>query len=382
MASYRSSLEFKLLPSMIGMFLPFLALFAEVEIDGLNWPKEPVHIKEPIVMPYDVNGVDLRTSETVFEGAKQSETIAKQGNVKLALQYLYWAIERKPETYGYGELATYFALSNAPNTAIHWLQRAAWAEGVEPGLVEKEPIFNAVVADARWPKIREFLIESRQAWLQSRHHTDILILPKDYKTGTQLPFVLLMHGQGGTPERMIPRADLKPSAQALADQFQIALLFISGTQPMAKYSFGWTNDLDADYIHVMQALDRVKDRATPKNDRLIHVGFSRGGQVGIELAVRHTNQFLASCVFCPGTVAGCRLDQVHPKPNLAGKHYLILNGAGEDALCHQVADQNVQFVKQCGAKVQYVDVPNLGHSMPSNWTEMLQSWLAKVLATP
>lgn len=298
------------------------------------------------------------------------------------MHLLYWAIKRRPETYGYEDMAAMFAVSNAPNTAIYWLQRTAWAEGVNAESIEKNSNFALVTSDARWPQLKKFFADAAAAWERSSYHNEILVVPQGYQASETVPLVLLLHGQGGTPERMLPRGINGLAAQEIADRYRVALLAVGGTVPVARYSYHWTNDLDRDHQHLMKAIDHVKDRVTPDLKRLSIVGFSRGAQEGIEIAVRHPDQFGSVFVICPGTVAGCRLDAVQPMPNLTGKRFLIIRGDQEGPESQAVAQADARYVEAAGAKVAYQDIPGMVHTLPPDYDELVNSWIEVNFGSP
>lgn len=344
-------------------------------IDGLVWPTEPVTIHDPLAMSPILDGRDLRVDPNVFRDARQAETLAINGQLKAATQLTYWAVQRKPESYGYFQLATFFAFAGETNNAIHWLQKAAFFEGVDAQSVEQNVNFKSVANDARWPQLRTFFNAAQSAWQSSRHHTESLVVPNGYRVGTPIPVLLMLHGQGGTPERMLSNGAMKGfETQTIANKHKVAVLSISGTLPIAHYSFGWTNDLDRDYNHIMSALDHVKDRLTADSSKLLVAGFSRGAQVGIEIAVRHPDQFLGAFVACPGTGAGCRLQDIYPRPNLKNKRFYVLRGNDEGSASLAVATQDVQYVRAAGAKVILQNIPGMAHRLPSNYDELVDSW--------
>ena len=135
---------------------------------------------------------------------------------------------------------------------------------------------------------------------------NVIILPADYESKTNLPVLYLLHGYGGNHKSWI---QLKPELPALATQYGIIIVC-----PEGKNSWYWDSPIDRNInyeTYVSKELTKYIDNnyktRKDKSGRAIS-GFSMGGHGGLWLGIRHQDIFGA----CGSTSGGV---DIRPFPN-------------------------------------------------------------------
>src|SRR5207237_10438740 len=93
--------------------------------------------------------------------------------------------------------------------------------------------------------------------------------------------------------------------------WNMAFVGISGRIAKGPRNDVWADDPDKD----AQGLAEIDDRLTVKKGHVITMGFSQGGQVGLEIAVRNPQLYAGSIAMSPG--ANDHLDRAGVSPLFA-----------------------------------------------------------------
>jgi predicted esterase len=181
---------------------------------------------------------------------------------------------------------------------------------------------------------------------------------------------------GSHPEGFVNEDEV----QDFADELDIAFVGVSGTLPRGKNSFVWAENPEQDYERVRDALKEVSDRVTVKSGAVITLGFSQGAQVGLEIAVRHSDEFAGSIVLSPG--ADRHLDRVQPSPLLAKRGFVVAYGAKEHAGNVMLGVQDDRWLRQAKAKVIHRPYPGMAeHSLPPDFADRFPEWVRFIQKT-
>jgi predicted esterase len=165
-----------------------------------------------------------------------------------------------------------------------------------------------------------------------------------------------------------------------ADELNLAFIGVSGTKARGPRSFVWAEAVEENAKRIQQALAEVSDRMTVKEGHLIALGFSQGAQVGLEVAVRHPEDFAGSIVLSPG--AESHLDDVKPSPLLAKRGYVVCCGAKEHPGNVRLTALDAAWLARAKAQVIHKEYPGVAtHSFPPDFNKQFPEWVRFILKT-
>lgn len=185
----------------------------------------------------------------------------------------------------------------------------------------------------------------------------VLSVPSGYRPGAPLPFVLSLHGAGGTAEGgLYPFRDL-------ADRAGIALL--------SPKSLGPTWDLvmralGPDVTAIDEFLGQVFEGLDVDPERLAIAGFSDGASYALSLGLANGDLFAAVMAFSPGFAA---------PPTTIGEPRVFVSHGTEDAVLHIDATSRriVPMLEEAGYDVAYVEFTG-PHAVPSEIAVTALDW--------
>jgi predicted esterase len=202
----------------------------------------------------------------------------------------------------------------------------------------------------------------RTLGLDSTHHDARLLIPTSYVAGTPTPFVLALHGAGGSAAGPIGR--LSPYAES------------NGFILLAVDSYGSTWDAirgsyGSDVRFIDRALRYVFDRCSVDPARLVIEGFSDGASYALGLGLVNGDLFRRIVAFSPGFIP----------PSNTSRH-----GTAEIWISHGVQDpilpvdstsrQIVPALRGAGYAVTYVEFTG-GHEVPDSMATQAGQWLVR-----
>jgi predicted esterase len=290
-----------------------------------------------------------------------------------AAAYQHWYVQKSKT--GQYNLACFLAQTGKTDPAFYWLQQAAIEEGVDTQHAQTDEDLVSLRSDPRWEKVHQYLEDCNNYFESAPLGHTVVILPKGYHQPTPIPVVLWLHGLGSRPEDFINQ-----SAQPYADELNVALVGVSGTKPRGPRSFVWAVDPVKDASRLKDALAEVRDRLTVKEGHVITFGFSQGAQVGLEIAVRHPDEYAGSIVLSPG--AQLRLGEVNPMPSLARHGYVLSCGAKELPGNVQLTTIDANWLRQAKAEIIHKPYPDVSdHAFPADFDERFPEWVKFILKT-
>jgi predicted esterase len=328
-------------------------------------PSLPLDLPPPPAPESTRAGQDLRRLKAAVL-LREARQAASQGDYSSALRFQYWAVQATgAEQY---DLACYQARLGRIDAAFYWLQLAGLEDGVHAEWADQDPDLERLRDDPRWPRVRRFLDECA-----SGERLTELIIPSGYDGQAPLTTLVWLHGSNSHPG--IERNGCMEDIQALADREHIAVLGVSGTIPLGKAKFHWSEDPERDYQRIAAALAEIADRVKVRRGSVIALGFSQGAQVGLEVAVRHPEMFAGAVAVAPGAAQGSLLRRVAPSPSLTNRGFVIIGGDEDHPSRVQTAEADVQWLRYSGAKVSARNYPNLGHEFPPDFSPRLAEWI-------
>jgi predicted esterase len=333
-------------------------------------PVPPLRLPVPAALPAQLAGKDLKTLNVRELLGRANQAMARE-DYSRAAAYQYWYVQKSRE--GQHNLACFLAQIGQTDPAFYWLQRAAIEEGVDTQHAERDEDLTSLRRDPRWAQVRQYLADCNRYFASAPIARTLLVLPKDYQKGTAIPAILWLHGLGSRPEGFV-----NPDCQVFADQLKIALVGVSGTRARGPRSFVWAENPEKDARRLRDALAEVSDRVTVKKGYVITFGFSQGAQVGLEVAVRHPEEYAGAIVLSPG--AASHLEDVNPSPLLARRGFVLSCGAKEHPGNVQLTERDANWLRQAKARVLYKAYPGMSaHTFPRDFDERFPEWVGFIL---
>lgn len=210
------------------------------------------------------------------------------------------------------------------------------------------------------------IIEGEQKVVTQENLRYYLYYPKDYETGNDEGFGLLLflHGggeAGGTIEEL--KKNGPPKLLAEGKQFPFLVL-----APQNPHKRKWWNT-----EAIIQLLDSIVENNNVDKKRIYLTGLSRGGSAAWELATQYPKKFAAMAVVCG----------MAPLPYA---HWIdkkmpiwVFHGDEDDVIAVTQSDKMVAKLKEMNYDIRYTRYPNVGHNSWSRayTTEELYEWFAK-----
>ncbi|WDE97922.1 hypothetical protein PQO03_19025 [Lentisphaera profundi] len=349
------------------LFFITVHLSASSSLESL--PKPIFNIKVPQTLPEKFNEHHLRklSPSSLRHTASQH---AQSGKLQSALQFQYWACNID-ETQGLYDLACYYALNKDIDSSVYFLQKAALNEGVDYSWALKDKDLIPVMNSKYWEKLRPWLKKCFSSWHESKYFRSPIIKPS---TGESEVLLIGLHGYGSVPEDFASDED-----QGFADKHKVTFMGISGSVPLGRNSFMWSEDIDKDSQHIFQILKQSNIDLKKEKRPVILIGFSQGAQLSTELLARYPHLFKGIITLCPGARYDSQLPKVKESVDLSKKKAVIICGSNEHKGNLELSKSNFTWLTKHKAIVRYSKIKGLGHSFPPNFYDKLNDYLIFIL---
>ncbi len=182
--------------------------------------------------------------------------------------------------------------------------------------------------------------------------------------------LLLLHGQGGSEEDLLPLGErLAPGAALLSPrgdtQFQGMTRFF-GRMPNGDWD---VPDFRRRTLRLADFVERAQK--TYRLGKLFAVGFSNGSNIGWSLLLARPNLIRGAILLRPMLPFDPR-----PLPKLPGVPILILAGARDEVVPSGQPAPLIAALQETGAEVTHATLPT-GHRLIEQDFAIAQDWLAK-----
>jgi len=199
------------------------------------------------------------------------------------------------------------------------------------------------------------------------------------------PAIILLHGWGASAHDLFGLAPLLHGGKALVlcPQGSVAVPFGNG-----EYGYGWfplrlDGPVDvAAFEHGANALrafvDQSLERYPIDPTKVVLAGFSQGGVMGYELALRQPSRFAGLAAL--STWFPPELAVTLPKlPEQEGFPVLIIHGTRDDRIDVEKARESREALRPYGVTLTYREF-EMGHEVRQDALRVVQQWLdGKVL---
>jgi acetyl esterase/lipase len=268
-------------------------------------------------------------------------------------------------------LACAYARSGDPDSALHWLGRAAASGFTQLSLFDADSDLDSVRDRPGYSSVRAAVAEN-----ESSHRKEIekraaaspllIVAPPDHDRRQPAPLIIAFHGYGDRAGNY-PRFWSGP-----ASDYGAILAVPQGLQPVGN-GFGWGNVDEADAIF-QRVLKEVGRQYAVDPARVVLTGFSQGGFIALALGLRYPHRFVGVI-----PMAGPYIPEVDaPPPARAGDpRYYFIVGA-RDRMLGDVRRAAKDY-ESAGFDVKLRVVPSTGHNFPEDSPRELDAALKWVL---
>jgi predicted esterase len=333
-------------------------------------PTPPLSLPQPPSPTAVFQGQDLSQldAHTLLRRARQ---LGNAGNEQAATAYQFWAVTKTGvEQY---DLACYLARLGQADAAFYWLQVAGVEDGVWAEWSDQDPDLELLRRDSRWPAVRRYLARCKAYWAAHGKPVSVLVLPKGYDGKTPLPALVWLHGTNTSPD-FRDHAGSAP-LEAAAERLHVAVLGVSGSIPLGKAKFNWSENPERDYKRVQDALEEVGPRVRIQPEQVILFGFSQGGQVGLEIAARHPETIAGAIAVAPGAIRGSRLQSATRSALLKMRGFVIGEGELDSAARDGTVSGDAEWLREAGAKLKRETYAAVRHALPRDLGKRLPDWV-------
>jgi phospholipase/carboxylesterase len=195
------------------------------------------------------------------------------------------------------------------------------------------------------------------------------------------PTIVLLHGFGASAHDLFGLAPVLHGGQALVlcPQGPIALLVRDMIAGFAWFPIAQNAPLDPVAYRRAVAmvgdwLDQALARYPVDRRKVVLGGFSQGGVLAYDLALRDPSRFaglLALSAWLPAELA----DTIAPKPELESLPILVTHGAADSMIPVQRAQESVDRLRKLGARPAYREYPEMEHGIGSEALRDIVTWL-------
>lgn len=264
-------------------------------------------------------------------------------------------------------LACAYALSGDPDSALHWLGRAAASGFARLSHLDSDSDLDSIRDRPGYSSVRTAVAENERRQkkeIEKRASSSpiLIVAPPGYNKRRPAPLIIAFHGYGDRAENY-PRFWSGPAAE-----FGAILAVPQGMQPVGN-GFGWGSVDEADAIF-RRALEEVGRKYAVDPDQVVLAGFSQGGFIVLSLGLRYPDRFVGVI-----PMAGPYIPEVDaPPPVRAGdpRYYFIVGS--RDRVVGDMRRAAKDY-ESAGFDVKLRVVPSTGHSFPQDSDRELTSAL-------
>ncbi len=189
--------------------------------------------------------------------------------------------------------------------------------------------------------------------LKSRTWTPEIVLPEGYDPGNEYPWIIALHGFGGSPE------PFSRYLRKVSNETGAIVCCPYATVPHGCASFSWSG-YPEDEETVLAALDYLRRNYPLREDGGVILGYSQGGSRAFYLGLKHPELFRGIVV-----LAGHYDEEFDPLvPPAAGRTRVSMVIGAEDRLLESNR-RALELLEASGIPAHLVVLPGLGHTAPS-----------------
>jgi predicted esterase len=191
-----------------------------------------------------------------------------------------------------------------------------------------------------------------------------VVLPEGYTTGREYPLFIALHGGSGNMEDF---SEVWKS-ERLTSEFVVA--YVQSSLVVSMTGFSWTQDLEVARREVAEAYERLVSEYRINTSQVLVGGFSAGGIASLEVVLGGDFPVSGFVVLCP------------QRPESFTRQVLgeVRDRGARGSILTTEMDPNVgvqremaQLLEEVGFPHQFVVTPDVGHWIPDNLGELVDS---------
>lgn len=268
-------------------------------------------------------------------------------------------------------VACMYSLMGERDKAFAYLEEVVELGGFGPNLaarIESDEDFSNLRDDPRYKKL--LARAKRRPGDGDVEFKYEVTLPKDHKKGRKTPLVVALHSYGGDLDEAVNH--WRKAAEAVG-----AILMTPQGTFRADDGYEWGENIDVVESNVLDAIDEVIDQYSVDEYRIAIGGFSQGGSVAWQLAIRNPETF---CGIIP--IAGrfhVESEADFDDEDLADLRVCVLIGEDDNDDVIKSNRDGARRFRKLGADVRVEEYADLGHAYPPRTTRELTRALKFVL---
>ncbi len=331
-------------------------------------PVPPFDLKAPGLPPAIFDGTDLsKLSRDELTTIASKAYDPEGGSADKALAAYAWAVSKGSSSFY--RLAQCCVMKGMIDESLYWLQRC----GLETdGVVELDRTLSKLRSDPRCEVVEKYLDECAVYWTTSGRSEFKLTKPIQFDREKKSPLIVCLPPDNSNP------SDLnQPMIEEVANRAGWPVAVLSGTLPNGPRNYDWAgNRLDG--VRVAKGVSEISDRIKVDTNRIVLLGFFRGGKVAIQIGARFPKTYAGSIAINP---PGFQEPYINKKwPGISSFRVVIATGKLDNE-AHERECAN--WLTRIGASVKSprYDAPRMFH-LPEDFAEHVHQWNQFLIGGP
>lgn len=249
------------------------------------------------------------------------------------------------------------ALAGHREVALDWLEKSVKNGFVDVVHMKKDSDLDSLRKEERYKKTIEYAEQLYKGDLGVAEKKTVIHVPKNVDASQAVPLLVAMHGRGAGAQDMVN------AWQQAADKLGVIVVAPQGLQRLGPDSYAWREVDECDKL-VMEAVTKARSGHRIDKSRIVLTGFSQGGYMAYEIALRHPDVF---CGLIP--VAGMWKPGPDTDPAKAGKAQMsifIMVGGDDYAPVITSNAEAAELLAEEGMRVHHEVYQGVGHTFPDD----------------
>lgn len=268
------------------------------------------------------------------------------------------------------EIAEQCVMNNQINKAIDTYEYGH-TKGIFFSLSPISPIFMKLGKEERFIN---FINEDRRMLSEARSKVKAyydIVYPPAFDSTKKYPALILMHGLGGSA------AEMKRNCRIDKLQSRIIIVFLQSSQLIRINRLGW-EDVQKSRTDIIEMYNILKENKNIDESKIIIGGMSQGGEISIDAVVNNVIPMIGFIALNPagGFMEGFEITNIKKavEREVTGQ---VITGENDEYFNKQ--KKVAEYLKECGMRIQFVVIPNVGHQYPPDVVERLDGAINYIL---
>ncbi|HYN22330.1 MAG TPA: dienelactone hydrolase family protein [Thermoanaerobaculia bacterium] len=195
------------------------------------------------------------------------------------------------------------------------------------------------------------------------------------------PMVLLLHGWGANAHDLLGFAPHLHSGRALVlcPQGPVAIPIGRGMNGYGWFPLVPGQPADPEAFRrgadaLRSFVDAALERYPIDRDRIVAMGFSQGGTMAFDLALRDPARY-AGVAGLSSWLPGLLADSLPKLPEHEGLPVLVIHGTRDDRIAVERARESRELLRPYGVAMTYREIEGMGHEIREEALRIILKWL-------